>query len=58
MYAMNIQNDVIGLVLRQNCKSNKVVESVDKTHVSKSHEIYIVAHNALQLTRNNQNNPD
>jgi hypothetical protein len=24
MYAMNIQNDVIGLVLRENCKSKQV----------------------------------
>jgi hypothetical protein len=25
MYAMNIQNDVIGLVLRENCKSKQVI---------------------------------
>jgi hypothetical protein len=25
MYAMNIQNDVIGLVLRQNCKSKQII---------------------------------
>ena len=26
MYTMNIQNDVIGLVLRQNCKSKQVTD--------------------------------
>jgi hypothetical protein len=28
MYAMNIQNDVIGLVLRQNCKSKQVTNFI------------------------------
>jgi phosphate starvation-inducible membrane PsiE len=28
MYAMNIQNDVIGLVLRQNCKSKQVTDFI------------------------------
>ena len=28
MYAMNIQNDVIGLVLRENCKSKKVTDFI------------------------------
>jgi hypothetical protein len=28
MYAMNIQNDVIGLVLRQNCKSKQVTDII------------------------------
>ena len=26
MYAMNIQNDVIGLVLRENCKSKQMID--------------------------------
>jgi hypothetical protein len=30
MYAMNIQNDVIGLVLRENCKSKQVTVRVKK----------------------------
>jgi hypothetical protein len=28
MYAMNIQNDVIGLVLRENCKSKQVIDFI------------------------------
>jgi hypothetical protein len=28
MYAMNIQNDVIGLVLRKNCKSKQVTDFI------------------------------
>jgi hypothetical protein len=28
MYAMNIQNDVIGLVLRENCKSKQVTDFI------------------------------
>jgi hypothetical protein len=28
MYVMNIQNDVIGLVLRQNCKSKQVTDYI------------------------------
>jgi hypothetical protein len=28
MYAMNIQNDFIGLVLRQNCKSKQVTDFI------------------------------
>ena len=28
MYAMTIQNDVIGLVLRQNCKSKQVIDFI------------------------------
>jgi hypothetical protein len=28
MYVMNIQNDVIGLVLRQNCKSKQVTDFI------------------------------
>jgi hypothetical protein len=28
MYAMNIQNDVIGLVLRQNCKLKQVTDFI------------------------------
>jgi hypothetical protein len=28
MYAMNIQNDVIGLVLRQNCKSKQATDFI------------------------------
>jgi hypothetical protein len=28
MYAMNIQNDVIGLVLRDNCKSKQVTDFI------------------------------
>jgi hypothetical protein len=28
MYAMNIQNDVIGLVLHQNCKSKQVTDFI------------------------------
>jgi len=28
MYAMNIQNDVIGLVLCQNCKSKQVTDFI------------------------------
>jgi hypothetical protein len=28
MYAMNILNDVIGLVLRQNCKSKQVTDFI------------------------------
>jgi hypothetical protein len=28
MYAINIQNDVIGLVLRQNCKSKQVTDFI------------------------------
>jgi hypothetical protein len=28
MYAMNIQNDVIGLVLRENCKSKQMTDSI------------------------------
>jgi hypothetical protein len=28
MYATNIQNDVIGLVLRQNCKSKQVTDFI------------------------------
>jgi hypothetical protein len=28
MYAMNIQNDVIGLVLRQNCKSKQKTDFI------------------------------
>jgi hypothetical protein len=28
MYAMNIQNDVIGLVLRENCKSKPVTDFI------------------------------
>jgi hypothetical protein len=28
MYAMNIQNDIIGLVLRQNCKSKQVTDYI------------------------------
>ena len=30
MYAMNIQNDVIGLVLRNNCKSKQVTEQMSR----------------------------
>jgi hypothetical protein len=29
MYAMNIQNDVIGLVLHQNCKSKQVTDFIE-----------------------------
>ena len=28
MYAMNIQNDVIGLVMRENCKSKQVTDFI------------------------------
>jgi hypothetical protein len=28
MYAMNIQNDVIGLVLQENCKSKQVTDFI------------------------------
>jgi hypothetical protein len=28
MYAMNIQNDVIGLVLRENCKSKQTTDFI------------------------------
>jgi hypothetical protein len=28
MYAMNIQNDVIGLALRKNCKSKQVTDFI------------------------------
>jgi hypothetical protein len=28
MYAMNIQNDVVGLVLRQNCKLKQVTDFI------------------------------
>jgi hypothetical protein len=28
MYAMNIQNDIIGLVLRENCKSKQVTDFI------------------------------
>jgi len=28
MYAMNIQNDVIGLVLHENCKSKQVTDFI------------------------------
>jgi hypothetical protein len=28
MYAMNIQNDVIGLVLRENCKSKQMTDFI------------------------------
>ena len=28
MYAMNIQNDVIGLVLRENCKSKQMTDII------------------------------
>ena len=28
MYAMNIQNDVIGLVLRDNCKSKQMTDII------------------------------
>jgi hypothetical protein len=28
MYAMNIQNDVIGLMLRENCKSKQVTDFI------------------------------
>jgi hypothetical protein len=28
MYAMNIQNDVIGFVLRENCKSKQVIDFI------------------------------
>jgi hypothetical protein len=37
MYAMNIQNDVIGLVLRQNCKSKQVTDFIawpNRCHVT------------------------
>jgi hypothetical protein len=28
MYAMHIQNDVIGLVLRENCKSKQMIDII------------------------------
>jgi hypothetical protein len=28
MYAMHMQNDVIGLVLRENCKSNEMTDFI------------------------------
>ena len=34
MYAMNIQNDVIGLVLRENCKSKQVTDFIAWCHVT------------------------
>ena len=40
MYAMNIQNDVIGLVLRQNCKSKQVTDFIawpSRCHVTILH---------------------
>jgi hypothetical protein len=30
MYAMNIQNDIIGLVLRENCKSKQMTDILVK----------------------------
>jgi hypothetical protein len=30
MYPMNIQNDVIGLVLRENCKLKQVTEQMSR----------------------------
>ena len=54
MYAMNIQNDVIGLVLRQNCKSKQVTDFI--AWPSRCHDtIYaemcpkVRSHNALPL---------
>jgi hypothetical protein len=32
MYAMNIQNDVIGLVLRENCKSKQMTDFIAWCH--------------------------
>jgi hypothetical protein len=43
MYAMNIQNDVIGLVLRKNCKSKQVTDFIawpSRCHDTISDTIY------------------
>jgi len=41
MYAMNIQNDVIGLVLRENCKSKQMTDFI--VWPSRCHDIWQVA---------------
>ena len=41
MYAMNIQNDVIALVLRQNCKSKQVTDFI--AWPSRCHSIIYIA---------------
>jgi hypothetical protein len=47
MYAMNIQNDVIGLVLRENCKSKQVTDFIawpSRCHgrISEILKVYII----------------
>ena len=42
MYAMNIQNDVIGLVLRENCKSKQVTDFIAwPSRCHSRHDIHI-----------------
>jgi hypothetical protein len=51
MYAMNIQNDVIGLVRRQNCKSKQVTNCIawpSRCH-DMIHDIYDGPCDPLQL---------
>jgi hypothetical protein len=47
MYAMNIQNDVIGLVLRHNCKSKQVTDFI--AWPSRFHDMI---HEQIPLTYN------
>jgi len=42
MYAMNIQNDVIGLVMRENCKSKQVTDFI--AWPSRCHDTICVPH--------------
>jgi hypothetical protein len=45
MYAMNIQNDIIGLVLRENCKSKQMTDFIawpSRCHVRIQYKIVVV----------------
>jgi hypothetical protein len=54
MYDMNIQNDVIGLVLRENCKSKQVTDFI--AWPSRCHDTMLLAdmRNFLVLTESRQ----
>ena len=49
MYAMNIQNDVIGLVLRQNCKSKQVSDFI--AWPSRCHVMIIVYRSVYNINK-------
>jgi hypothetical protein len=44
MYAMNIQNDIIGLVLRENCKSKQMTDIGQANCILKYFENMMIDH--------------